>query len=226
MAGAPHLPQEMWGCSDIYAAYLHLTLPQKSKDMMSPYEKTTGRVPNLEALFIRVFGCACQYEPHGGAEHKRESKTEWGWFVGVQWPMVLVLRPADHKVLSISRKKVYCHELMYAKFDPDTQSKPQIDFKDFTLDADEIDSAIQKAMAYEGNNGCKSTSSNDNLPRSADGIPSHVLSVKSMSDSRRNQHLLFPEQREIPAHMVKIYHEAEGSGESGKFEVPENLKFQ
>jgi hypothetical protein len=140
--------------------------------------------------------------------------------------MVLVLRPDDHKVLSISRKKVYCHELMYAKFDPDTQSKPQIDFKDFTLDADEIDCAIRKAKASKGNNDHVSTASKDNLARAADGIPSLVLSVKSMSDSKRNQHLLFPEQREIPAQMVKIYHDAEGSGESGKFEVPETLKFQ
>jgi hypothetical protein len=70
MAGGPQLPQEMWGCSDIYAAYLHITLPQKIKEMMSPYEKTTGRAPNLEAMFITIFGCACQYEPHGGAEHK------------------------------------------------------------------------------------------------------------------------------------------------------------
>ena len=76
MAGAPHLPQEMWGCSDIYAAYLHLTLPQKSKDMMSPYEKTTGRSPYLEAMFIKVFGCACQYEPHGGAEHKTQERIK------------------------------------------------------------------------------------------------------------------------------------------------------
>jgi hypothetical protein len=132
----------MWGCSDIYAAYLHLTLPQKSKDMMTPYEKTTGRAPNLDAMFIKVFGCACQYEPHGGAEHKRGPKTSWGWFVGIQWPMVLILRPSDKKVISVSRKKVHCHEQCYAKFDPTTQTRPLVTFTDFTLVESEIDDAI------------------------------------------------------------------------------------
>ncbi len=225
MLGAPHLPLFIWGMSDLYAAVIHRTIPQKNKNSKSPFEITTGRPPNRELLFIHVFGCPCQYEPAYDVLHKRAAKTEWGWFVGVQWPMVLVLRPDDHKVLSISRKKVYCHELMYAKFDPDTQSKPQIDFKDFNLDAEEIGCAIQKAIA-SGENHHESTTAKGYLARSADGIPSHVLSVKSMSDSKRNQHLLFPEQREVPAQMVKIYHEAEGSGESGKFEVPETLKIQ
>jgi len=31
MAGAPHLPGFCWGLSDIHAAYIHRTLPQKSK---------------------------------------------------------------------------------------------------------------------------------------------------------------------------------------------------
>jgi hypothetical protein len=132
--------------ADLYAAWIHRTIPQKLKGWKSPCEITTGRPPDRDLLFIHVFGCPCQYEPAYDVLHKRAAKTEWGWFVGVQWPMVLVLRPDDHKILSISRKKVYCHELMYAKFDPETQTRPQIDFKDFTLDAKEIDDAIQKSM--------------------------------------------------------------------------------
>ncbi len=113
MLGAPHLPVWVWGMAD-------LNMPQKAKQKR-PYEITTGRLPDDDVLFIRVFGCPCQYEPAYAVEHKRSAKTEWGWFVGVQWPMVLILRPADKKVLTISRKKVYCHELMYAKFDPNLQ---------------------------------------------------------------------------------------------------------
>ncbi len=133
MAGAPHLPQFCWGLSDLQAACIHKTLPQKSKNMVSPLEKTTGRPPNLEAMFIRVFGCACQYAPMTGAGHKRASKTKWGWFVGIQWPMALVLRPEDMKVISVSRKKIHCHELCYAKFNPTTQPRPVIHFSDFMI---------------------------------------------------------------------------------------------
>ena len=59
MLGAPHLPQYCWGCSDLYAEVLHTVLPQKGKGMMTPYEITTKRAPNLDAMFIKVFGCAC-----------------------------------------------------------------------------------------------------------------------------------------------------------------------
>jgi hypothetical protein len=53
MAGAPHLPQFCWGLSDLYATYIHAVLPQKSKNMMSPYECRTGRAPNMQALNIK-----------------------------------------------------------------------------------------------------------------------------------------------------------------------------
>jgi hypothetical protein len=61
--GAPHLPTFVWGMSDLYAAWIHMTLPQKAKGRKSPYEITTGREPDDDVLFIRVFGCPCQYEP-------------------------------------------------------------------------------------------------------------------------------------------------------------------
>ena len=109
----------------MYAAIVHSTIPQKGKGGKSPYEIITKRIPNREVMFIHVFGCPCQYEPANSVEHKRAAKTEWGWFVGLQWPMVLILRPFDLKILSISRKKVHCHEEMYAKFNPETMSRPR-----------------------------------------------------------------------------------------------------
>ncbi len=109
MAGAPHLDESCWGLSDVYNAATVETLPQQGHDKRSPHEIKKGWVPDPEVLFIHVFGCPVQYESHGGALHKRGRKTEWGYFVGVQWPMVLVLRPEDGKVMSVSRKKVLCH---------------------------------------------------------------------------------------------------------------------
>jgi hypothetical protein len=141
---------------------------------------STLRAPKIEAMFIRVFGCACQYEPHGGAEHKRApKKTLWGWFVGIQWPMVLILRPSDKKVISVSRKKVHCHELCYAKFDPTTQPRPLITFTDFTLVENEIDEAIAEAAAMDKKTLKKFKEDHN--------IPAHVPSVKSLSDFDRIQ---------------------------------------
>ena len=195
MAGAPHLPQFCWGCSDIYAAYLHMTIPQKSKEMKTPYEKTTGRVPNMEAMFIKVFGCACQYEPHNGAEHKRGSKTLWGWFLGIQWPMVLILRPSDNKIISVSRKKVHCHEQCYAKFDPTTQTRPLITFTDFSLIEEEIDNAVAEAKAMDKKTLKKFKEDNN--------IPKHVPSVKSLSDFNRNSYLNEnPIESALPDNMI------------------------
>jgi hypothetical protein len=131
--------------------------------------------------------------------------------------MVLILRPADNKVLSISRKKVYCHELMYAKFDPNVQQRPQIDFRDFTLNETEIDQAIQSAIALDDEK---------KLPKDEFKVPEHVLSVKMLSDSKRNQGLLSPQQQPIPEEMRVQYHEANDSGECKTFQLPDVLKIQ
>jgi hypothetical protein len=99
-------------------------LPQPDKGNKSPYEVRLLRKPNIDNLHIKVFGCPCQFAPMEGAEHKRASKTQWSYFVGVQWPMCLVYSPERQTVLSVSRKKITCHEGMYALFDPTTTSTP------------------------------------------------------------------------------------------------------
>ncbi len=38
--------------------------------------------------------------------------------------MVLLLRPEDDKVISVSRHKVQCHEEAYAKYDPSKGGSP------------------------------------------------------------------------------------------------------
>jgi hypothetical protein len=173
MAGAPHLDESCWGLSDVYSAAIVETLPQQGHDKRSPHEIKKGWVPDLEVLFIHVFGCPVQYEPHGGALHKRGRKTEWGYVVGVQWPMVLVLRPEDGKVMSVSRKKVLRHEEIYATFDA-TKGKTSIaDIEAFKMDLDSVRGEV------EGLNKIGDFKKLYN-------IPDHVLSVKFLDDYRRN----------------------------------------
>jgi hypothetical protein len=90
MCGAPHLPKFCWCLADLHANLIRDVLPQKKIIEGSPYEYRTGRRPDLDLLFVKVFGAPCQYSPMGGPDHKRAPKTEWGWFVGVQSPMCLV----------------------------------------------------------------------------------------------------------------------------------------
>jgi hypothetical protein len=135
MAGAKHLPQSCWGLSDVHAGNVHDFSPQK-RTGVSPFEFRNKRAPDLDVFFVHVFGCPCQYAPITGADHKRAKKTEWGWYVGVQWPMVLVLRPEDNKVISVSRHKVNCHEEAYAKYDPAKGGNPLENFAVPKVDLD------------------------------------------------------------------------------------------
>jgi hypothetical protein len=173
LAGAPHLDESCWGLSDVYCAAIVETLPQQGHDKRSPHEIKKGYLPDPEVLFIHVFGCPVQYEPHGGALHKRGRKTEWGYFVGVQWPMVLVLRPEDGKIMSVSRKKVLCHEEIYATFDATKGKTPIADIEAFKMDLDSVRGEV------EGLNKIGDFKKLYN-------IPDHVLSVKFLDDYKRN----------------------------------------
>ena len=214
LLGAPHLPEFCWGLADLYAAYIHKILPQKSRGGKSPYELVHGRKPDKDLLFIKVFGCPCQYAPMSGPEHKRGRKTEWGWFVGIQWPMALVLRPGDNKVISVSRKKLICHERMYATFDFTRQSRPQITFADFKLDEDEVDEAIQKA---------DSESKLKNIKKS---VPDHVMSVKSLSDYERNSSFNDPNPVNMPKRNMEAFNSPQLVEQGEKSRIPDNLREQ
>ena len=113
MLNAPHLPKWCWGLADKNATYVHDVLPQKSKGNKSPFEMRTGKKPNIKDLHVKVFGAPCSYAPMGGAEHKRGQLTERGYFLGMQWPMCLVLNGAMDNIVNVSRKKIRVYEGSY-----------------------------------------------------------------------------------------------------------------
>jgi hypothetical protein len=191
MAGAKHLPSSCWGLSDVWAAYLHDKLPQK-KAGMSPFEYRNHREPDLRLFFVHVFGCPCQYAPIEGAEHKRASKTEWAWFVGVQWPMVLLLRPEDNKVISVSRHKVHCHEEAYAKYDPSTGGNP---LEHFAVPKVDLEGEKTKGENLQTIKEYKEKFK----------IPDHVLSVKCLSDFNRHPEINEALPRTAPPEKMEIF---------------------
>ncbi len=62
---------------------------------------------------MKVFGAPCIFAPIDGPIHKWAPITEEGYFLGYQWPAMLVLRKSDGKVISVSRQKVRVHESAY-----------------------------------------------------------------------------------------------------------------
>ena len=175
MCGAPHLPQFCWGCADLYATYIHQFAVQ-AKHGCSPYEFRTGIEPDLDRFFVKVFGAPCQYCPMEGAEHKRGPKTEWGWFLGIQPPMCLVLRPEDNKILSVSKKKIIVHKECYAKFNNANGTNPLAHFVIPTIDLDNTKMDVEnleKISEY----------------KKKFNIPDHVLSVKALSDFQKHPEL-------------------------------------
>ena len=126
LASAPHLDKQlMWGLCDEWQVWVHYILPGPPRNKgMSPYEMIEGRKPDLKVLFLHPFGCPVSFKPMkntpGWSSNKNEPIVVQGFFVGMQWPMVLVLRTTDNKVVSVSRRKVRCYESMYI-MDP-TQS--------------------------------------------------------------------------------------------------------
>jgi hypothetical protein len=208
MAGAKHLPRSCWGLADLYAAYLHNLMPQKKLNSVSPFEFRNGRQPDLEVFFVHVFGCPCQYAPITGADHKRASKTEWAWFVGVQWPMVLLLRPEDEKVISVSRHKVHCHEEAYAKYDPSTGGNP---LENFAVPKVDIDRERSKAENLEMIKEYKEKYN----------IPDHVLSVKCLSDFSRNPEMNEALPRTAPPAKMGNFFDPQHSNQGEKIFVPD-----
>ena len=177
LLGAQHLPKCMWGLTYLYSAYIHDVLPQKERGNMSPYEFRHRRQPNIDHLHIKVFGCPCQFSPMDAPAHKTASKTEWGYFVGMQWPMCLVYQPNRHKVLSVSRKKIVCHEGVYANFDPTSANLPRANIA-------ELDPTLEMNRLQEDEKQDMSNSHNDTVKG--------VHSIKVLRDFELNSNFNEP----------------------------------
>ena len=52
--------------------------------------------------------------------------------------MALILRPDDGKVISVSRKKILCHEEIYATFDSSKGMTPATSVENFELNLDNV----------------------------------------------------------------------------------------
>jgi hypothetical protein len=116
---------------------------------------------------------------------------------------------------------------MYAKFDAEFQTRPRIDFKDFTLDKDEIDAAIQMARLQPGaqpnlQNNKNVMGEKTTYPNPDDvSVPDHVLSVKVLSDFKRNTEMNSTQLNPIPDHLQSVStHLSQIQGRIVRFQIP------
>ena len=121
LMSAPHLPPSMWGAAFVYAGVISWLLPKKWNEDMTPYEAIRGRAPDLKSLCIHVFGCPTEVRrvPTGDKyKTKLEPRTETMYFVGTDYPSVLVWLPSKNRIYRVSKRKVSCHEGAYVAEQP------------------------------------------------------------------------------------------------------------
>jgi hypothetical protein len=167
LLGAPHLPKWCWALADKHAVHVGRFLPQSTRGWKSAYFLNRQIAPDWRNLSIHVFGAPCAYAPVEGPVHKRATRLEEGFYVGVQHPMVLVLRKHDLKLISCSRKKIVVYESTYTL--PlalsSNQLKPHI----------QQESEQGEAVSHELNDEGEYTAVMDQER------PTHVQSIKSVS---------------------------------------------
>jgi hypothetical protein len=115
LTGAPHLNKQCWALSDRYAVVVLDYLPQQTRNYHCAYYLRTGRCVDWGLIQLKVFGAPLLYSDPSGPIHKRAPIAEKGYFVGYQWPAVLVKRERDGKIILVSRQKVRVHESIYIK---------------------------------------------------------------------------------------------------------------
>ena len=115
LTGAPHLGPRCWALADRYAVYVMDFLPQQTRGDHCLYYLRTGRNVNWSLVFIKVFGAPLLFSPPEGPIHKRGPIAEKGWFVGIQYPAVLVVRFRDLKIINVAKQKVRVHESCYTR---------------------------------------------------------------------------------------------------------------
>ena len=115
LMGSPHLGPKCWALADRYAVYVMDFLPQQTRSNHCSYYLRTGRQVEWNLVFIKVFGAPLLFSPPEGPIHKRAPINEQGWFGGIQYPAVLVIRHRDNKIINVARQKIRVHESCYTQ---------------------------------------------------------------------------------------------------------------
>ena len=125
--------------------------------------------------------------------------------------MVLLLRPEDNKVISVSRHKVHCHEEAYAKYDPATGGNP---LEHFAVPKVDLENEKTKGENLQTIKDYKEKYK----------IPDHVLSVKCLSDFNRHPEINEALPRTAPPEKMENFFGPQHSNQGEKIFVPDLLQ--
>jgi len=185
LIGAPHLPGWCWALADKHAAYVGRFLPQSTRQWKCSYFLNTKRAPDWRNLCIHVFGAPCRFAPMEGPIHKRAEMTEEGYYVGVQHPMVLIIRKRDMKLISCSKKKFAVYESAY--IGPLSYSPHDLgaEINNMSSDGMMLENLVQATDKFEAATALEPEAARP-LTQKSDKTqtsfgPVHVQSIKSMS---------------------------------------------
>ena len=108
MIGAPHLPANRWGLAVKQACIINHVLPKARNQGRSAYEVIRKIAPDLQRMYLKVFGAPVQYKSENRKD-KIDERTIDGFYVGVDWPSVLVDDRRTRKILhrSVTKVRVY-----------------------------------------------------------------------------------------------------------------------
>ena len=143
--------------------FLHLHyLPISTRGGLCPHFLLYGKPADWRRVHIYVWGAPLKCSPMEDPPHKRSEMSEPGWFAGIQWPMAIVLRKSDKKLISVSFKKIKVYESIYAT----------------KLDEPIVESMTMKNFEHqEVNDGLQAGASDDETA----ATPEHVQSITSVS---------------------------------------------
>jgi hypothetical protein len=121
--------------------------------------------------------------------------------------MALILRPEDGKIISVSRKKILCHEEIYATFDSSRGMAPATNVENFKLNLDNVKGEVE---------GLTQISEFKTIYK----IPDHVLSIKFLDDYKRNQEFNDPDPTNPPRKIMEaILPQSTAQGENHPIEI-------
>ena len=167
LLGAPHLPKWCWALADRHAVCVGRLLPQSTREWKCSYFLNMLKAPDWRHMCVHVFGAPCVYSPVEGPVHKRAAQTLEGFYVGIQHPMVLVLRKEDMKLISVSKKKVKVYESMY--------------IAPLVYSSEQLRKVIDESTAEQDGNDKKKSKGPTPANPVIDFKPTHVQSIKSVS---------------------------------------------
>ena len=113
----------------------------------------------------------------------------------------------DGKIISVSRKKILCHEEIYATFDSSKGMTPATGVENFKLNLDNVKGKVE---------GLTQISEFKTIYK----IPDHVLSIKFLDDYKRNQEFNDPDPTNPPRKIMEaILPQSTAQGENHPIEI-------